>query len=63
MELAGNLKNIKEVCILTHLSRRSIYKRIEAGLFPKPILPSKKNLWHISQIEEYLQQQVDKSKE
>lgn len=63
MELAGNLRNINEVVILTRLSKREIYNRMKEGVFPRPILQEGKNYWLLAHIETYLQNQVNKSKE
>jgi len=43
-----------EVLKLTGYENRTFYRRIAAGLFPKPIKDGRMSFWWLSQVQKYL---------
>jgi prophage regulatory protein len=62
--MANTIRRLPHVKSRTGLSRSSIYLRIAQGSFPKPIsLGGRAVGWLESDIEEWIQNRVEKSRE
>lgn len=49
---------IKLTCALVGLSKTTIYRMVEAGDFPKPVLVGRRALWPVSRLQEWRRQLV-----
>jgi len=62
--MATRMLRLPDIKFLTGLSRSTIYLRISTGDFPKPIpLGGRAVGWDEKEIEEWLQQQIQKARE
>lgn len=52
--MTTKLLGLKEVCASSLLSRASIYRRVQAGEFPKPVkLSPRRVAWREDELEEW----------
>jgi prophage regulatory protein len=57
------LLRLPDVKIRTGLSRSSIYKKIQEGIFPSPIkIGPRTSAWVESELEDYLQECIKRSR-
>lgn len=61
--LEDQFVNMKFITQLTTLSDKWFYKLIQDGEFPKPIKFGRRSLWLKSEVEQWLMQKIEESRE
>lgn len=60
--LSDQLVDMKFITAFTGLTDKWFYKLIQDGVFPKPIKLGRSSRWLKSEVENWLQQQIAKSR-
>ncbi|EBS6881420.1 AlpA family transcriptional regulator [Salmonella enterica] len=60
--LSDQLVDMKFITTFTGLTDKWFYKLIQDGVFPKPIKLGRSSRWLKSEVENWLQQQIAKSR-